>query len=672
MPAIDEQTINEIEEKARRYDATKSETTEKVKSAITKATKDLNNIENNLLAWVEKEFCVNPFSAFLASVNSGQTLTENDVQQILSQEIPDLPFPGEAYLCSLFKQIISFKTWLEREDVKSDTVCLVPQNLKCTGVTVDAISLLWDDTESGQVYEIEVSSEASVKRIYTSSEPKFTLHDLKAYTEYRIRVRVVDPDNPDCCIWSEPLAAQTKWRFPETSGWKKCPGNVVDESKKYSVDEKNPRVAFKSDAGNSCCTIIGNTVLPSNQVTSWSIKILKSRGNDGDGIYVGVAPSDINQNEGDNSVKCGWYFDCYRSTLWSTLLQNYKIKTYGPRKGDGKYVHTGDSVGVVMDTANGDLSFVLNGVNFGVAYKGIPLDKPLVPCVILGYRGDSVELITSEVKENTVDSSIPVPSNITVNGGATWDIATFTWNAVEGASFYQIEVDGNKNWGTAAANTFTKRGFLAGTWYTFRVRAVKGNKVGKWSGVVTVRSPKESFETSGWKECPGDLALSRGYYLKWNNSRVVTKIDGNKYCTVIGNAPIPSGTVTSWKINASSNGSGIYVGVAPSDIGLNEDNNFEKCGWYFCYSGSKLFSGPPHKYSGKDYGPRGLFTTLFNGINSFFRIVVGVKMDTTKGEISFALNGTDLGVAYKGIPLDKPLVPCVLLKNKDDSVELVT
>ena len=46
-----------------------------------------------------------------------------------------------------------------------------------------------------------------------------------------------------------------------------------------------------------------------------------------------------------------------------------------------------------MDTTKGELSFVLNGVNLGVAYEGIPLDKPLVPCVLLYYNGDSDELV---------------------------------------------------------------------------------------------------------------------------------------------------------------------------------------------------------------------------------------------------------------------------------------
>ena len=140
------------------------------------------------------------------------------------------------------------------------------------------------------------------------------------------------------------------------------------------------------------CTILGSTPLPLNKVTSWSIKILKSLKNDGKGIIIGVAPSDIDHNE-SNRNKCGWYFECYNSKLCSGLPHKYEQKEYGPRKGEGQYVYTGDSVGVAMDTAKGELSFVLNGVNLGVAYEGIPLDKPLVPCVLLGNKGDSVELI---------------------------------------------------------------------------------------------------------------------------------------------------------------------------------------------------------------------------------------------------------------------------------------
>ena len=162
---------------------------------------------------------------------------------------------------------------------------------------------------------------------------------------------------------------------------------------KYSVDEENPRIAAKVGDSGFYCTTIGSTALPFSKVTSWSIKILKSEKNNGAGIFIGVAPFEINQDGDNNYNKCGWYFDCYCSGLYSGPPRSYRGEEYGPRKEYGKYVHTGDSVCVVMDTAKGELSFVVNGVNHGVAYEGIPLDKPLVPCVLLREEGDSVELV---------------------------------------------------------------------------------------------------------------------------------------------------------------------------------------------------------------------------------------------------------------------------------------
>ena len=141
------------------------------------------------------------------------------------------------------------------------------------------------------------------------------------------------------------------------------------------------------------CTVIGNAPLPLNKTISWSIKILKPKNTDGKNVFIGVAPFDINQNEDCNYNKHGWYFDCHNSTLCSGPPHNYRWKEHGPRKGEGEYVHAGDSVGVVMGTAKGKLSFVVNGVNLGVAYDRIPLDKPLVPCVLLRNNGNSVELI---------------------------------------------------------------------------------------------------------------------------------------------------------------------------------------------------------------------------------------------------------------------------------------
>ena len=469
----------------------------------------------------------------------------------------------------------------------------------------------------------------------------------------------------ECTQWSNTVEFIPD--FSEYCGWKECPENV-DKQRKYSVDEKNPRIATKKD--NSWCTIIGNTPLPHNKVTSWKIKILKSGEKHGVDMYVGVAPSDINQNEDRNFEKCGWYFDCYYSTLRSGPPQNYKWKRYGPRKEEGQYVHTGDIIGVVMDTAKGELSFVLNGVNLGVAYEGIPLDKPLVPCVILREQGDSVELDTSGVKDTVVDSSIPTPSKITEKS-TTWDSITLAWDVVEGTSFYQIEVDGSKVWDSSTANRFTKKEFFPDTEHIFKVRAVKGNSVSEWSDVVKGRTQKASdFSECVWKECPDYVYRDRKYSVYEMNLRIATKIGGG-WNTNIGSTHLPLNKVTSWNIkilkSRYNNGDGIFIGVSPFDIDQNKYNNERGCGWYFdCYH-SSLYSGPPHNYNYKEYGPRKGYREKYVHTGDS----VGVVMDTAKGELSFVLNKVSLGVAYEGIPLDKPLVPCVLLYNEGDSVEFV-
>ena len=271
----------------------------------------------------------------------------------------------------------------------------VPENFRAVVIPANAVKLLWSPVDvKSKRGEEKVSYKISVKKIggnlfrrniakiIETMETKSVVAELETNEEYEFQV---------CCgygggwgSWSSKVVVRACAFL-----WKECPDDVY---RKYSVDMKNPRIATNI-GGHYYCTIIGNTSLPPNKVTSWSIKILKSKKNDGYRIYIGVAPSGIDQNERCNYDKCGWYFYCYWSTLYSGPPHNYNMKDYGPRKDIGKYVHTGDSVGVVMDTAKGELSFALNGVNLGVAYKGIPLDKPLVPCVLLKYKDDSVELV---------------------------------------------------------------------------------------------------------------------------------------------------------------------------------------------------------------------------------------------------------------------------------------
>ena len=264
-----------------------------------------------------------------------------------------------------------------------------PQNIAGKSEWWDSIALSWDD-EGLFHYEVEMRKEGPDEnpdclKVYEGEEKECVIGDLVPDATYVFRVRKRGIGEAEYSPWSDEVAVKTSGPC-----WKECPADI-DDNKEYVVFGCDSRKAsFIGGDGSlkSWCTIVGSMFLPLKRLVSWSVEILSLGKNDGGGTLVGVAPSDIDQNFGDNTFKCGWYFDCYTSTLCSGPPHEYWYKEYGGRNRAG----TWDIVGVVMDTSKGELSFSLNGVNLGVAFEGIPLDKPLVPCVLLHYRGDSVEL----------------------------------------------------------------------------------------------------------------------------------------------------------------------------------------------------------------------------------------------------------------------------------------
>ena len=465
--------------------------------------------------------------------------------------------------------------------------------------------------------------------------------------------------------WHSEVVSDAEESPFKNCAWKECP-DTVNAIRRCVPDPRNPKIATMLGNGG-WGTIMGNMTLPANKVTSWDIKILQSETNDGDGILIGVAPFDIDQGY-ERNTKRGWYLHCWDSTLWSGLPHNYDLpgKSYGPRRGCGNYIQAGGVVGVVMDTSEGDLSFIINDVNFGVAYEDVPLDKPLVPVILPYHERDSFEIIPSEVKEN-VDSSIPAPQNFSIQANSTWDSLMLTWNTIEGASFYQIEVDRNKFLEASTQYYFLKMGLPPESVHSFRVRTVRGSKVSLWSRPVEGKTQREVFEYSTWKECPKKASWELMYVPGSWDPKIVSKLgngDGHP-SVVIGNTPIPQGQNMPWNITITNlwegKGRGLNVGVAPFDTDQLSLRTTANCGWNVdCFS-FKLYSGPPHNYKGKDYCS-GAGISVHNGDT------IGVIMDMTRAELTLLLNGINFGVAYKCIPLDKPLVPLVLLWYRDDSV----
>lgn len=201
-------------------------------------------------------------------------------------------------------------------------------------------------------------------------------------------------------VWS-PWSKPTVVTVPEWArwcAWKECPA-TVDPVLAYKVSGATRRWATQT--GDYWCTVVGNTPLARDSEVTWGTKIIVSKDRNGAGIFVGVAPEDINQSEDENFEKCGWYVNCGDFMLRSGPPHSYGYDglEYGPRKKYGCYVTTGDAVMSVVNTKVGTLSFSIHShatgkrEDMGIAYKGIPLDKPLVPAVIMFYKKDAIELL---------------------------------------------------------------------------------------------------------------------------------------------------------------------------------------------------------------------------------------------------------------------------------------
>ena len=149
----------------------------------------------------------------------------------------------------------------------------------------------------------------------------------------------------------------------------------------------NDLIATKTSGGSAHnCNILGDIILPKNRINRWKIKLKKFTPQDYQWtILVGVGPSDLNQNEG-NPYNHTWTFLCGYSKI--------SIKSGSPSdyNGHNGQLKEGDIVEVIMNTINGELSFSINGVNYGIACR-IPLDIELSPFVNIYHQGESIELL---------------------------------------------------------------------------------------------------------------------------------------------------------------------------------------------------------------------------------------------------------------------------------------
>ena len=157
-------------------------------------------------------------------------------------------------------------------------------------------------------------------------------------------------------------------------------------SKNYSITY-NGLIATKLFNNDWSSSILGDNEVPDNRLSHWRIrlnKIIESKENTWH-ILIGIGPFY------DSSYlfhhKC-WSFIVGKCEL---CLRQEKPTPYNIEK--KKRLNEGDIIEVIVDRQKGELSFKVNGEDFGIAAKDIPKEGQLFPFVSMYEAGQIVEIL---------------------------------------------------------------------------------------------------------------------------------------------------------------------------------------------------------------------------------------------------------------------------------------
>ena len=161
-----------------------------------------------------------------------------------------------------------------------------------------------------------------------------------------------------------------------------------------------------------------------------------------------------------------------------------------------------------------------------------------------------------------------------------------------------------------------------------------------------------------FKKCPLNFNISKEYNVYGENDNILIKTGPTSLKSYIGEYELDKEIENKWTIDIlHSKSNHIMVGVTTIDCDLKA-LSFNKCGWYISCLTSNLYSGPPHNYYGKE--------TNLNRIEDEITII----MNMNKGTLKFIIDDEDKGESYMNIPLDKPLIPVVILYDSNDKVRI--
>lgn len=441
------------------------------------------------------------------------------------------------------------------------------------------------------------------------------------------------------------------------------------------VDPADRRVI--TSKGDGIIVTTEQAIAPKTGLHKFSVEVLSST--EPQDIYIGVAPVDIDVT--NFRSWCGWYLHPASATLISGPPHNYSVTPMPLAAGEGhvKYpgnLFPGDVITLELDTNVGNLSFAINRKKLGVAYTGIPLDKPFVIASMLG-KNDSIRVDPI----SATSPSLP-PTGIHVIRTAQNEV-TLAWDAdttVESTYYVTCEVAGGYADSAIAPIVYagktaecTVGGLIGGVEYDFFVS--RRGAADTWSAPVRVAVPGKTFSDVKMLK---NSVKGRDIIEIAENCMAATSRKAGSWHALLGDTLIFSGNdedceegaKRSFKIKIVSlegSSSDMFIGVAPVDVDPNLVESHPLHGWFLSTYRSNIVSGPPQNAQYLNYDPARAHIKTGDTVE----VVCELDKKAKSVAVSFVVNDKPLGVAFGDVPLDKPIVPLVLMRNKGDSVELI-
>jgi len=167
---------------------------------------------------------------------------------------------------------------------------------------------------------------------------------------------------------------------------------------------------------------------------------------------------------------------------------------------------------------------------------------------------------------------------------------------------------------------------------------------------------RETHNFYQFRQCPLDIEENKKYIVYNKFQNIATKV-GNKSRLLILTEKHLGKRIHCWKIRILKTWQyNILLGVANSDF---DNKSPISSGWFICLCCGKLFSGSPNDFKEEE---------LKENSNNFISDEIILIMK--RNSLSIYTN-SKMFELYSNIPLEKSLYPANILKDKNDSLEIL-